>query len=72
MFGWAKRGWVKGDNKTPENLDLIQAYYNCWNNGYRIDLRKCAGHSGKNDWNAKADKLAVAAKKGATQTFINI
>ena len=62
MFGWAKRGWVKGNNKTPENLDLIQAYYNCWNNGYRIDLRKCAGHSGV-EFNEMADDLAVEAKE---------
>ena len=27
MYGWARRGWVKSDNKEPENLDLIQAFY---------------------------------------------
>lgn len=61
MWGWASRGWTKSDNKTPENLDLIQTYHNFWNQGYRIDLRKCAGHAG-NKWNEMADKLAKSAK----------
>jgi ribonuclease HI len=63
MWGWEKRGWLKSDNKVPENLDLIQTYHKLWNEGYRIDLRKCAGHSGDH-WNEMADKLAVAAKEG--------
>jgi ribonuclease HI len=64
MFGWAAKGWVKSDNKTPENLDLIEAYYKLWQSGgYRIDLRKCRGHAG-DKWNEMADKLAVAAKEG--------
>lgn len=63
MWNWARRGWIKSDNKTPENLDLIQPFYEYWNKGYRIDLRKCSGHSGIK-WNEVADKLAVAAKEG--------
>jgi ribonuclease HI len=63
MWGWASRGWVKSDNKTPENLDLIQTYYDLYNQGYRITLLKCRGHAG-NQWNEMADKLAVAAKEG--------
>lgn len=70
-WSWRNHGWMKSDNKTPENLDLFQVWCKYWDKGYRIDLRKCVGHSGKDDWNAKADKLAVAAKEGATQTFIN-
>lgn len=62
MWGWAAKGWLKGDNKPPENLDLIQAYYDLWHRGYRIELRKCRGHSGVK-WNEMADKLAVAAKE---------
>ena len=62
IWGWASRGWVKSDNKVPENLDLIKAYYDLWNKGYRIDLRKCRGHAG-DKWNEMADKLAVAAKE---------
>ena len=27
MFKWAKNNWIKSDKKIPENLDLIQAYY---------------------------------------------
>jgi ribonuclease HI len=63
MFGWAAKGWIKSDNKTPENLDLIQTYFELWQMGYRIDLRKCRGHAG-DKWNEMADKLAVAAKEG--------
>lgn len=38
MFSWAKNGWIKSDKKIPENLDLIQAYYDWYNRGYRINL----------------------------------
>ena len=69
LFGWAKRGWVKSDNKEPENLDLIQAFYKLVEQGYVIDLRKCRGHSG-DQWNEQADKLAVAAKEGAGKVVI--
>ena len=70
MYGWAKRGWVKSDNKEPENLDLIKAFYNLTQQGYVIDLRKCHGHSGDH-WNEQADKLAVAAKEGASKVIID-
>ena len=62
MFGWAIKGWLKSDNKPPENLDLIQTYFELWQQGYRISLRKCRGHAG-NKWNEMADKLAVSAKE---------
>lgn len=71
MWSWERRGWLKSDNKEPENLDLIQAYHTLWNRGYRIELRKCHGHSGDH-WNEQADKLAVAAKEGAGQVTINL
>ena len=58
MFGWANKGWIKSDKQTPENLDLIQAYYNWYQKGYRIDLRKIKGHAG-NKWNEVADQLAT-------------
>ena len=70
MYGWAKHGWIKSDNKEPENLDLIQAFYNLTQQGYIIDLRKCHGHSGDH-WNEQADKLAVAAKEGAGKVIID-
>ena len=58
MFSWARNGWVKSDKKIPENLDLIQAYYDWYQKGYRIDLRKIKGHAG-NKWNEIADQLAT-------------
>lgn len=58
MFRWAKNGWRKGDNQIPENLDLIQEYYNLYNQGYRIDLQKIKGHAGHLG-NELADKLAT-------------
>ena len=61
MFRWANKNWLKSDNKTPENLDIIKKYYELYQQGYRIDLRKVAGHSG-NYWNEVADQMAVRAK----------
>ena len=58
MFNWARNGWIKSDKKIPENLDLIQAYYDWYQKGYRIDLRKIKGHAG-NKWNELADQLAT-------------
>lgn len=58
MFRWAANNWVKSDGKIPENLDLIQAYYDHYINGYRIDLRKIKGHAGE-EWNELADMLAT-------------
>jgi ribonuclease HI len=58
MFNCANHGWIKSDKKQPENLDLIQAYYDWYQKGYRIDLRKVKGHNG-NKWNEVADQLAT-------------
>ena len=58
MFNWAKNNWVKSDNKVPENLELIQAYYDWYQKGYRIDLKKVKGHAG-NKWNELVDLLAT-------------
>jgi ribonuclease HI len=58
MFRWASNGWIKSDKKEPENLDLIKAYYDWYQKGYRIELRKVKGHS-NNKWNDLADKLAT-------------
>ena len=58
MFRWAVLNWVKSDGKKPENLDLIQAYYEHYVAGYRIDLRKVKGHAGE-EWNELADMLAT-------------
>lgn len=58
MFSWEKNNWKKADKQTPENLDLIQAYFELYQKGYRIDLRKVKGHAG-NKWNEMADALAT-------------
>lgn len=58
MFNWQKNGWRKSDKKIPENLDLIAGYYDLYHLGYRIDLRKIAGHAGE-QWNELADALAT-------------
>ena len=58
MYGWARNGWLKSDNRTPENLDLIQPYYDLVEKGYKINLVKVKGHAG-NEWNELADQLAT-------------
>ena len=63
MFSWNKKNeWVKSNNKTPENLDLIIPFYKLWEQGYRIDLRLVKGHN-NNPWNDMADDLAVSEYK---------
>lgn len=62
MFSWASRGWRKSDKKVPENLDLIKAYYEHWQKGYRIKLERVKGHSG-NKWNNMADRIATGNMK---------
>ena len=57
MFDWAAQGWLKSNGKPPENLDLIKAYYDFYQKGYRINLVKVKGHSGVK-FNELADKLA--------------
>ena len=57
MWKWARNNWLKSNDRPPENLDLIKAYYDHYMKGYRIDLQKVAGHSG-NKWNELADALA--------------
>ena len=59
MFNWQQKGWLKSNNQPPENLDLIKTFYDYWNKGYRIDLRKVKGHIGVL-WNEVADDLATA------------
>lgn len=63
MFSWAKNNWIKSDKKAPENLELIQAYYDWYQRGYRIDLRKIKGHNG-HKWNEMADQLATGKLEG--------
>lgn len=58
IFNWAKNNWIKSDKKVPENLEIIKAYYNLYEQGYRIELRKVKGHAG-NKYNEIADDLAT-------------
>ena len=57
-FNWARNGWIKSDKKVPENLELIKAFYNHWQKGYRVEFRKVKGHKGEK-WNEYADLLAT-------------
>ena len=66
--GWQKRGWKKSDNKPIKNLNIIKAV---WQLMAKINKKSCIlkfvkvkGHS-SNNWNNKADKLAVDAKNDA-------
>jgi len=58
VYRWANNNWLKSDKKEPENLEIIQTYYYLIRKGYKIDLRKVAGHSGING-NELADKIAT-------------
>ena len=58
MYSWKEHGWIKGDKKEPENMDLVVPYYKLRLAGYNIDLRYVKGHAG-HKWNEVADKLAT-------------
>ena len=58
MYSWASKGWLKSDNKTPENLDIIKKIYELNKNGYYIRLVKVKGHKGIKG-NELADDLAT-------------
>ena len=60
IHNWKRNGWTRSKGKELENKDLIRKYDSLTSQGYKIDLRKCAGHSG-NLWNDLADALAVSA-----------
>lgn len=71
MFNWAQNNWIKSDKKQPENLDLIQAYYDWYQKGYRIDLRKVKAHTGQKDFNYYADMLATGKMSSEEVNKIN-
>ena len=58
MFSWQRNNWRKSDKKPPENLELIKAYWEHYQKGYRIELRKIKGHNGY-EGNEFADQLAT-------------
>lgn len=61
MFSWEKRGWLKSDNQTPENLDLIIPFFKHLQDGNQIEIYKVKGHNNI-IWNEVADKLACGKK----------
>ena len=63
MFTWAQNSWIKSDGKIIENLDIIQEFYNLWQEGYRIKIEKVKGHSDIKG-NIIADVLADRARNG--------
>lgn len=62
MYSWARHGWVKSNKRRPENLELIQSYYNLVSQGYKINLVKIKGHAG-HEFNEMADQLATGKIK---------
>lgn len=58
IFKWARNGWLKSDNQPPENLHLMKTFYDLFQRGYKMDLRKVKGHVGVK-WNEIADGLAT-------------
>lgn len=58
MWRWASNDWIKSDGVKAENLDIIQEYYDLWNQGFRIELKKVTGHSDVKG-NILADRLAA-------------
>lgn len=57
MFNWERNNWLKKDGTKPENLSLIKAFFEIYQERY-IELIKVKGHSG-NYWNEYADRLAT-------------
>lgn len=58
--GWKKKGWKKGDGKTPENLELWKRLDELVNMQSDITFCKVKGHSGV-ELNELADELANRA-----------
>ena len=57
MYSWERNGWIKGDVKVSENLELVKAFFEL-NKKYKITLNKVKGHVG-DKYNEMADKLAT-------------
>ena len=62
FYSWRAKGWLKSDNKPPENLDLIYEYNELLKLNYKFSLNYVPGHAG-NYWNELADKLATLSVK---------
>ena len=61
MYNWERNGWIKGDGKVPENLEIVQAFFEV-SKMIEITFVKVKGHS-KNQFNELADNLATGKVK---------
>lgn len=61
MYNWEKNGWVKRDGKMPENLEVVQAFFEV-SKMIEVIFVKVKGHS-KNPFNELADNLATGKIK---------
>ena len=61
MYNWEKNGWIKGDGKVPENLEVVQAFFEV-SKMIEVTFVKVKGHS-KNPFNELADNLATGKVK---------
>ena len=43
MFSWSSKGWIKGDGKEPENLDLVKTLYELMQYERAIKIVKIKG-----------------------------
>lgn len=64
MYNWQRNGWLKSDKKIPENLDLVQKYYELTKD-LALVLEKVPGHK-DNRWNNYVDGLATGRYSWAT------
>lgn len=58
--GWKKKGWKKGDGKTPENIELWKQLDYLANTQLDLKFVKVKGHA-DNEGNNRADELANLA-----------
>ena len=61
MYNWERNGWVKGDGKVPENLEIVKAFFDI-SKIIEVTFVKVKGHS-KNPFNELADNLATGKVK---------
>lgn len=60
MYNWERNGWIKGDGKVPENLELVKAFFDI-SKTVDVTFIKVKGHSG-NQFNELADQLAAKGR----------
>ena len=61
MYNWERNGWIKGDGKVPENLEIVKAFFDI-SKIIEVTFVKVKGHS-KNPVNELADNLATGKVK---------